>query len=140
MTTFEQTKRFILRDMAASTTHNAESWATILLRNTARLQNKDEQDKFWTWFLNPHEDIDLPVPVLGSAEAPVIVAERTTIPYEDDTVEVTNTITRKGFGVFCRTEPVNPCGVTTSALSLTGPESKAQDQADEKSSENVSNQ
>ena len=56
MTTFERVKKRILKDMAASTTHNAESWVNIMLRNTALLTNVEEQKKFWEFIQNPEED------------------------------------------------------------------------------------
>ena len=47
MSTFERAKKNMLRDMAGSKTHTAESWARILLHNTARLTDIKEQEKFW---------------------------------------------------------------------------------------------
>ena len=47
MSTFEKVKRRILRDMDSCTTHDAMSWAQIMLQNTAQLTSEADQKKFW---------------------------------------------------------------------------------------------
>ena len=59
MTTFEKVKRNILEDMERTGYHTPESWANILLTNTCRLTDDEEQKKFWRWLMNP-EDEDRP--------------------------------------------------------------------------------
>ena len=56
MTTFERVKTAILGDMAASQTHTAASWASIMLRNTCQLTDEIEQKKFWDWVANPLDE------------------------------------------------------------------------------------
>ena len=60
MTTFVRVKANIILDMERTARHSPESWADILLRNTARLTNTEEQKKFWHWLLNPegYEECD----------------------------------------------------------------------------------
>ena len=58
--------------MAGSTTHNAESWCNIMLRNTALLTNVEEQKKFWEFIQNPEEeDRDPPTIEVFENHAPV---------------------------------------------------------------------
>ena len=68
MSTFERAKRNLVRDMASSRTHDAVSWANIMLRNTSRLTNIEDQHKFWDFMCNPYDDEDLPPCVIAPHE------------------------------------------------------------------------
>ena len=114
MTTFERAKKNILADMAACRVHTAESWANIMLKNTARLTKKEDQAKFWGFLTNPDEDEDIPMPTLERAEhycieKPTIVTTplKITDDEKDGTreVEMENRYHREGFTMFIETKP-----------------------------------
>ena len=81
MVTFERVKQRILRDMAASKSHDASSWARIMLTNTNGLNDINEQHKFWEWISNP-EDEDRPVMMFHDFEkqTEVEIEDEVTVP------------------------------------------------------------
>jgi len=122
MSTFEKVKRNILRDMDRSMTHTAESWANILLQNTSRLTNVDEQKKFWSWLVQPegdNEHIVDPVCDQFSEHCRISEVDRYNVemvtpngnPDDEksptETVEMQNEYFRNGLGMYIKTKPVN---------------------------------
>ena len=123
MSTFERCKRNILRDMAASKTHTADSWARIMLENTARLTNVEDQRKFWEFISNPYDVEDIPAPVVQKMEHIKIDQPRQytapAIKHDDEKeskeeVVIVNEYFRNGATLHIRSKPVN----TNSSRSL----------------------
>ena len=56
MSTFERVRAMIMKDIDSASHHTADSWANIMLQNTARLTNPVEQRKFWDWVANPEDE------------------------------------------------------------------------------------
>ncbi len=110
MSTFERVKKNILADMAAQKAHTAESWCDIMLRNTNRLTNVEEQAKFWTFMTNPDDAEDLPIPVLEPWKHEHIDQPDTVkllVKDEDDEkgteLEMENVYERRGGTLFIKT-------------------------------------
>ena len=120
MSTFEKVKRNILRDMDRSMTHTAASWANIMLKNTARLTDVGEQEKFWGWMCNPEEDDTVPTPVCNTcvhSQIDEIPTYEMHVDNDDEKsvcVKMKNTYVRNGLGMYIKTEPV----VNTNSLTL----------------------
>ena len=107
---FETVKRKILRDMNACKTHDAMSWARILLNNTGSLTNTAEQTKFWHWFLNPGEEDHVPPPKMATLQHTCIDQPRfVSVPLDDEkqSVQLENEYHRDGLAMYIRTRPVN---------------------------------
>jgi hypothetical protein len=110
MTSFEKVKKGILKDMDASRTHTAMSWANIMLRNCNRLTSVAEQHKFWEWFTNPEDDELPPVVCEKFEHCHISTPKYTTAPTDDEkTPDVTfeNTYTRNGCAMHVVSKPVN---------------------------------
>ena len=129
MSTFERARDGVLRDMAADMTHTSESWAAILLRNTSRLTDVKEQEKFWGFLVNPEDDEDLPAPIIEPYEATTEVREEfTTVPLKEENeekardVELQNQYYRNGMTCYVRTrtdlEMLEPLSHRLAALTL----------------------
>ena len=109
MSTFEKVRKNIERDMARSRVHTAESWANIMLQNTNRLTNVQEQHRFWKWMSNPEEREDIPDTVVESMEHTVIetpeyvTVSMTTDDKKSTDVEMVNEYFRNGQGMFIKT-------------------------------------
>jgi len=113
MTTFERVKSRILADMNGQMVHTAESWASILLTNTTRLKDEQEQRKFWSWMMNP-DDREIEAPTLGTVCENKDIGKHVTVTVKDEEdekqcereVQLENTFTRNGGITICRTKPV----------------------------------
>jgi len=115
MATFERVRKKITRDMDSIKVHTAESWANILLTNTAQLKDEREQAKFWNWLQNPEED-EREEPTLGACDntKEILTPEFVTTTVKDGCdekecdaiVELQNKFARNGFVMVCRTQPV----------------------------------
>lgn len=117
MSTFELAKSRTIRDMQSRQVHTAESWAAILLQNTSRLTNEEDQAKYWAWILNPTEDEDVPKPSLiamtHSENIPrnyTVKLERTEQVEEEknpepETIQLENKVQRNGLASFILTRP-----------------------------------
>lgn len=105
MSTFERAKRNILRDMASSSCHTAESWAQILLNNTARLNKREDQDKFWEFITNPNDDEDIPSPTVIAIDQTEDLPEAVTVETPDGDVEMEREYHRNGQGVYVYSQP-----------------------------------
>ena len=100
--------------MDAIQVHTPESWANILLTNTRRLTDEQEQEKFWTWLQNP-EDHEMDGPTITTRGEFSLTPRIVTVPYTDacdekemeTEVELENTFERNGFVMICRTKPVH---------------------------------
>ena len=116
----------MLRDMAGSKTHTAESWARILLNNTARLTDIKEQEKFWRFLSNPNDDEDIPDPVCtpmvhSKIEEPKqYTTSFNTNPQEEksneEEVKIDNEYFRNGHALYIRSIPVNTDSSVSSLL------------------------
>ena len=115
MSTFEKVRTRITRDMDAHKFHTPESWANILLTNTALLKDEKEQGKFWKWLQNPEDEDHIEPPTLARCGEPVLSPEFVTTTVQDECdekegetiVELQNQFQRNGFVMTCRTKPVN---------------------------------
>jgi hypothetical protein len=115
MSSFERVKKNILREMEDSMTHTAASWARIMLNNTSRLTNVEEQKKFWAWMVNPEEDESVMNPVCEqfTEHCRIDEVEQYDVPMSnaDDekaqSVQMTNEYIRNGLGMYIKTKPVN---------------------------------
>ena len=111
MTTFERVRENILRDMASRQTHTAESWAHIMLDNTRRLTDTDEQTKFWEFMQNPTGEEHLPPPTCAASEHTMIEQPDTIIcPLAEDDeksgdVEMNNKYFRNGMSMYISSKP-----------------------------------
>ena len=114
MSTFERAKRNLLADMAACKVHTAESWANIMLRNTARLTSEQDQAKFWSFMTNPDDNEDVPAPVLEPANHTMCTQDPTVVckaKADDDEkggemeVEIENSYHREGMTMFIQSRP-----------------------------------
>ena len=110
MSTFERVRKNILADMEAHKTHTAESWADIMLRNTARLTSEKEQAKFWAFMMNPNDEEDLPTPQLepwNNEEIDQPETVKLLVRDEDDEkgteVELENVYERRGQTMYIKT-------------------------------------
>ena len=101
MTTFERVRRNILRDMASSKVHTAESWCNIMLSNTADLTNVEEQKKFWNFLQNPTDEERDP-PICDVFEHCKIDTPATTVV---DNIVLHNTFTRNGMTMYQQVVP-----------------------------------
>lgn len=120
-------------------THTAESWARIMLDNTSRLTNIDEQKKFWAWMTNPEEDESIVDPVCEQFAEHCRIEEveqydvpMTTNDADDEKapleqVQMNNQYFRNGLGMYIKSKPAN---TATSMLepSPTGQEMKCEEQ------------
>jgi hypothetical protein len=109
MTTFERVKRNILRDMESTTSHNADSWARIMLTNTARLTNIEEQKLFWAWIQNPmDEEREPPLCEIFDNHSLEDIPRFVTVqkPEEKGSVELEQTVTRNGASMFIQVKPI----------------------------------
>ena len=129
MSTFERVRAGILRDMAGDATHTAESWAEILLRNTARLTDVKEQEKFWAFLSNPQDNEDIPTPVIEPYTPTTELREEfTTVPLKEENeekaqdVELQNQYHRNGMTCYVLTktdsETSEPLSRRLAALTL----------------------
>ena len=116
MSTFELAKSRTIRDMQSREVHTSESWASILLQNTSRLTNEEEQAKYWAWILNPTEDEDVPkpdlTPMTHTENIPQDYTVRTTLAVEDEeekneevNLQMTNKVHRNGLASYILTRP-----------------------------------
>ena len=103
MSTFERVRKNILRDMASCKVHTSESWAQILLTNTCRLTDVEEQKKFWNFMTNPQDDEEIPK---VTEFAPYVHEEQTEEITECDDMTLENHYHREGATMFVRTEPI----------------------------------
>jgi len=108
--------------MASSKTHTAESWASILLRNTHRLTDVKEQEKFWRFLANPDDAEDIPEPVLGQMEHTRIEEPKEyTTTYvsteeeknKEEEVVIVNEYFRNGQAMYIRSKPVSTSSSTS---------------------------
>ena len=109
MSTFERVQRNILRDMDASKVHTAHGWANIMLRNTTRLTDVEEQKKFWNWIQNP-EDEERPEPVCEIFEKHTLedIPKFVTVNNPDDeksSIELEQECTRNGSSTYIKVKP-----------------------------------
>ena len=112
MSTFERVKRNILKDMQGTKAHTAESWAKIMLMNTARLTNVEEQAKFWEWMQNPEDD-EREAPLCEAFEnhTRITVPAEITVPCREEDDEKTKEVVleqesfRNGLSMFIRVKP-----------------------------------
>ena len=109
--------------MAASKTHTAESWARILLENTARLTKEEDQTKFWEFLANPYDIEDFPTPVLAKMEhVRIDEPKQYTAPFvkedeekkTEEEVVINNEYFRNGQAMYIRSKPAS----TSSSESL----------------------
>ena len=116
MSPFERCKRNILRDMAASKTHTADSWARIMLENTSRLTKIEDQRKFWEFLSNPYDVEDIPAPVVEQMDHMKIAQPRQytapAIKHDDEKeskeeVVIVNEYFRNGATLHIRSKPIN---------------------------------
>jgi len=118
MSTFELAKSRTIRDMQSRQVHTAESWAAILLQNTSRLTNEEDQAKYWAWILNPTEDEDVPKPSLIAmthsenipqnytvSVSPTLAVEEEEEKNEQVNIELENKVQRNGLASFILTRP-----------------------------------
>ena len=106
MSTFERAKRNILRDMAASSCHTAESWAHIMLKNTARLHNVEDQKKFWSFLTNPEDDEDIPMPTVAvMQDQKEDLPDAVMVETPDGDVEMEREYHRNGQGIYVYSRP-----------------------------------
>ena len=114
MSAFDRCKNNIIRDMAASKTHTAESWARIMLENTAHLTKPEDQAKFWEFLMNPYDMEDIPKPVIAPMQHSMIdqPAEYTAkVSVDDDEksaekdVVIVNTYFRNGGTLHITSKP-----------------------------------
>ena len=107
MTSFERCKLGILRDMAGCSTHNAESWCSIMLRNTAGLTDVDQQRLFWNFLQNPEDD-DRPPPEVEIFEKHVRadLPKTCVVDVDGKTVVLEQTVVRNGQSVHICLKPV----------------------------------
>ena len=110
MTTFERVKRNILRDMAGNKCHTAMSWANIMLTNTARLTDVEQQKLFWAWLQNPMDDEREP-PLCEIFEKHNMddIPRFVTVPNPDEekgSIELEQEVTRNGATMFIKIRPV----------------------------------
>ena len=124
MSTFETVKENMLKDMARNQVHTAESWADILLRNTARLTDCEQQHLFWNWMTNPENDEAIPAcKIVDGPQAKEVLPAHTSVPYRADEeekehdVSLKNTYHKNGLGCYVLTAPATK----TSGLSLKSP-------------------
>ena len=132
MSTFERARRNILRDIAGSKTHDAMSWANILLANTARLNKHNDQVKFWNFLCNPDDNEDLPKCEVMSYEH-----KEPECPHEFtmEGIEMKSDYAVDGHAMFVRTGPSE--AIEKSVKLLTGQRGSQSDSDDEKSPETV---
>lgn len=112
MSTFERVRKNILKDMARSRVHTAESWADIMLSNTSQLTDCRQQHMFWNWLVNPEEDESLPpCKIADGPQAKEVLPAQTSVPYragdeeKEHDVALTNTYHKTGLGCHIVTEP-----------------------------------
>jgi hypothetical protein len=112
----------MLRDMAGSKTHTAESWANIMLKNTSRLTDVNEQEKFWRFMSNPQDEEDIPDPVCQPMEHKRIEEpEQYTTTYVDhgeekqceEKIKIHNEYFRNGQAVYIRSKPSKATSVSS---------------------------
>ena len=104
MSTFETVKRRLLRDIRDTPNMDGMQWANIMLQNTSRLTDEEEQKKFWNFISNPGDaDLDettdwTPIP------EPTEVQQFVT-GYDDDhkEVELENRFKQNGLCTFVST-------------------------------------
>ena len=116
MSTFERVRKNILRDMASCRVHTSESWAQIILRNTSRLTDVEEQKKFWNFMTNPQDDEDIPK---VTEFAPYVHEEKTDEITKCDDMTLENHYHREGATMYVRTEPIQT-GSEALDMSLVG--------------------
>ena len=118
MSTFELAKSRTIRDMQSREVHTAESWTAILLQNTSRLANEEEQAKYWAWILNPTEDEDVPKPELAPMTHSENIPQNYTVKVlstlgveeeeeknEQVNLQMTNKVHRNGLASYILTKP-----------------------------------
>ena len=101
MTTFERVRRNILRDMASSKVHTAESWCNIMLSNTADLTDTEEQKKFWGFLVNPMDEERDPLICVEFEHCKIDTPATTVV----DNVILHNTFTRNGMTMYQQVVP-----------------------------------
>ena len=122
MSNFERAKRNLLADIASCKTHTAESWAQIMLKNTAGLTTEADQKKFWTFMMNPNDEENIPMPRLERATHKFIEQPETvTVPLQTDDekseqVVMENRFHREGYTMFIETRPTANSSVSMPLL------------------------
>jgi hypothetical protein len=86
------------------------SWANIMLNNTARLTDVEEQKLFWAWIQNPMDD-ERAGPLCTMFEKHTLenIPTRITVPHPEDekrSVELEQEVTRNGAAMFIKVRPV----------------------------------
>ena len=60
---FQRVKAKMVKEIASIDSHTPESWADIMIRNSAYLKTDADQESFFNWILNPSDSLDFKPPV-----------------------------------------------------------------------------
>ena len=130
MSTFERARKNILKDIASTRVHDGMSWANILLKNTSRLTNMEDQKKFWDFLCNPDDNEYLPKCEVMSYEHKEPECPDS---YTIGDIEMKSDYAVDGHAMFVRTGPSE--AIDKSVKLLTGQHELSLDSDDEKSPE-----
>ena len=104
MSTFETVKRRLMRDIQQTPNMDGMQWANIMLKNTTRLTDEEEQKKFWNFIQNPG-DVDLEETTKWDTIPEPTEVQQFVTAYDDDhkEVELENRFMQNGLCTFIST-------------------------------------
>lgn len=86
---FLRVKAKMQKEIDSQSSHTPESWADIMLRNSALLTTDEDQESFLKWILNPTDSFDVAEPTFKTIDPtqPIIIPKTqvcTVIDEEDE--------------------------------------------------------
>ena len=88
---FQRVKAKMQKEIDSIHTHTPESWADIMLRNSAYLKTDEDQESFFNWILNPSDNLDYVPPVFKTVDPnlPIVIDKIQRMKVKDDSDEKT---------------------------------------------------
>ena len=99
---FERVKRKMMADMADTSNHTQMGWAHIMLKAAERCRTDEDQKAFFSYIVNPNDEVDVPEPVFMEVDTtePVMIDTFQSMSVVDDekmaTVEFENVVHTNG--------------------------------------------